>query len=221
MRVTAADLQRAWPPRAKYLLFGAIGLMMLIVLQNNERFLIDPKDPIWQHYQPFKWYLLPHGIAGTLALFLGVLQFSDKLRARYLKWHRMAGRVYVGCVFVLGPLGYYIQRTLGQPNWTIATIVDASLFMSTTAMGLWMVKSGNIQAHRQWMTRSYAVAIIFLEVRIIEAVPWFVDRIDPNSAVELWICLVLALPMADLVLQCEEMLKKRASTKRVAMAAAV
>ena len=40
----------SWP-RTKYLLFGFIGLMVAYVLRHNEHFLIDPKDPVWQHYQ--------------------------------------------------------------------------------------------------------------------------------------------------------------------------
>jgi hypothetical protein len=53
--------------RAKYLLFALIGLMVAYVLRHNESFLIDAKDPVWQHYQPFKWWLLPHGLAGACA----------------------------------------------------------------------------------------------------------------------------------------------------------
>lgn len=60
----------SWP-RTKYLLFGFIGLMVAYVLRHNEHFLIDPTDPVWHHYQPFKWWLLPHGLAGACALLLG------------------------------------------------------------------------------------------------------------------------------------------------------
>ncbi len=40
--------------RPKYLLFGFIGLMVTYVLRHNEHFLIDAKDPVWQHYHPFR-----------------------------------------------------------------------------------------------------------------------------------------------------------------------
>jgi hypothetical protein len=52
----------------KYLVFAAIGLMLAYVIAHDESFLVDPKDPVWQHYEPFKWWLLPHGIAGACAL---------------------------------------------------------------------------------------------------------------------------------------------------------
>ena len=82
--MTVARIFRvSWLPRPKYVLFAAIGLMMLIVL-NRDRVLLNPQDPIWEHYAYFKWWLLPHGITGALALFLGPLQFSDRLRQRLL-----------------------------------------------------------------------------------------------------------------------------------------
>src|SRR5579862_3938459 len=86
--------------RPKYLLFGIVGLMLSYALVHDESFLVDPKDPIWSHYEPFKWWLLPHGIAGACALLLGPMQFSERLRLRYAKLHRVVGRVYVAGAFI-------------------------------------------------------------------------------------------------------------------------
>src|SRR5262249_28316689 len=76
--------------RPKYFVFGLVGLMIAYVIQHNESFLWHHDDPVWQHYQPFKWYLLPHGLAGACAILLGPLQFSDRLRQRYTKLHRVS-----------------------------------------------------------------------------------------------------------------------------------
>ena len=70
--------------RPKYVLFAVIGAMFVYVLTHTERFLIDPGDGEWMHIQSFRWWLLPHAIAGACALILGPLQFSDRLRQRYL-----------------------------------------------------------------------------------------------------------------------------------------
>src|SRR5215471_2522649 len=130
--------QRASGMRAKYLVFAFIGLMMAYVLRHNEHFLIDPKDPVWQHYQPFKWKLLPHGLAGACALLLGPMQFSNRLRQRYAKLHRVVGRIYVAGVFVAAPLGFYIQyfqERMGVPRtFSAAGAVDAILWMVTTGI---------------------------------------------------------------------------------------
>src|SRR5262252_10649442 len=91
--------RNAWL-RPKYFVSAAIGLMFAYVIPHDESFLVNPKDPIWQHYEPFKWWLLPHGLAGACALLLGPLQFSNRLRLRFRELHRVLGRIYVAGVFV-------------------------------------------------------------------------------------------------------------------------
>ena len=95
--------------RPKYVLFGFLGLMLAYVLAHNESFLINAHDPEWPHIQPFKWWLLPHGLTGACALLLGPLQFSDRLRQRFTKLHRVAGRFYVAGVFLASPLGFDVD----------------------------------------------------------------------------------------------------------------
>ena len=41
--------------RPKTVVFTAVTVMAAYVLYRNERFLIDPAHPVWQHYEPFKW----------------------------------------------------------------------------------------------------------------------------------------------------------------------
>ena len=45
-------LSRASWLRPKYLLLGFIGLMLAYVIPHDESFLVHPKDPLWQHYEP-------------------------------------------------------------------------------------------------------------------------------------------------------------------------
>src|SRR4249920_3228577 len=91
--------------RAKYVVFAFIATMTAYVLYHNERFLIDPAHPIWQHYEPFKWWLLPHGIAGACALLLAPMQFSERLRSRFTTLHRVTGGIYATSALILAPLG--------------------------------------------------------------------------------------------------------------------
>ena len=200
-----AVLARAPQLRAKYLLFAAIGLMLAYVIPHDESFLVHPKDPMWQHYEPFKWWLLPHGIAGACALLLGPMQFSDRLRRRFKTFHRVVGRIYVAGVFVAAPLGFYIQyfqERLGDPrSFSIAAGVDAALWMATTGVGLFFILQGKVQEHRQWMTRSFAVALVFLEGRVIGGVTGW-DMLDIHvTETIVWCCLAFSVFSADLALQ--------------------
>lgn len=183
--------------------------MLAYVLYHNESFLINRADPAWQHYEPFKWYLLPHGLAGACALLLGPMQFSDRLRQRYAKLHRVVGRIYVAGVFIAGPMGFYIQffqERMGQTrSFSIAGAVDASLWMITTAIALGFILAGKVQQHRQWMTRSFGVALVFLEVRLIGGLTGW-DQLGPRvTETIVWSCLAFAVLSADIVLQWQEL----------------
>lgn len=196
--------------RTKTIVFAVIAAMMVYVIIHNERFLIDPTHPVWQHYQHFQWWLLPHGIAGACAMLLAPLQFSDRLRQRFAGVHRASGRVYVASVFVLAPLGAYIQyvqEPLGASrSFTVAGIVDATLLMVTTAIGLVFAVKRMIPQHRQWMTRSYAVALTFFEIRVILGLTGLDQPPDPAVAeIVVWACVALAVLVGDIANQCYEL----------------
>jgi uncharacterized membrane protein len=219
MSTIPAPLQRSSVLRPKYLLFAFVGLMLAYVLRHNESFLIHPADPVWQHYQPFQWWLLPHGIAGACALLLGPMQFSDRLRQRYAKLHRVVGRIYVAGVFVAGPLGFYIQffqeRTGAARSFSMAAAVDAALWMTTTGIALAFILAGKVQQHRQWMVRSFAVALVFLEVRVVGGLTGWENLGEHAMETIVWSCLAFALLSADIVLQWQDLRRLRTARARV------
>jgi len=187
--------------RPKTFAFAAIAVMMAYVLYRNERFLIDPAHPVWQHYQPFKWWLLPHGLAGACVILLAPLQFSDRLRRRWLTLHQTIGAVYVTSAIVLAPLGTYIQylnESQGAArSFTIETVIQSGVLMTTTAIGFVFAARRMIRQHRQWMIRSYAVALTFLETRFIIGVAGLpLDWATVETVV--WVCMALSLLLGDL-----------------------
>jgi uncharacterized membrane protein len=212
----------AWP-RPKYILFAVIGVMVAYVLRHNEHFLIDPKDPEWPHIHPFKWWLLPHGLTGACALLLGPMQFSERLRRRFTMLHRVIGRFYVAGVFVAAPLGFYIQhyeeRMGGARSFSVAAAVDAILWMLTTGIAMAFILNGKVQQHRQWMTRSFAIAIVFLEVRVIAGVSGWEALGEHAIETIVWVCLAFSLLLADAVLQLQEFLRTRPAPARAQTAA--
>jgi len=205
--------------RRKYFLFGFIGLMMAYVLVHNERFLIDASHPEWAHIKSFKWYLLPHGIMAACAILLGPMQFSDRLRQRYAKFHRVVGRFYVAGVFIGAPLGFYIQyyqeRMGGARSFSFAAFTDAAIWMLTTAIALYFILKGKVQLHRQWMTRSFAVAIVFLEVRVVLGVTGWERLGQSVSETVVWMCVAFSLLFADFVLQWQDFSRSRPVPARV------
>lgn len=193
---------------AKYAIFSVVAIMLIYVLFHNERFVVQPDHPVWQHYEPFKWWLLPHAIAGAFVILLAPFQFSERLRRRFSGLHRVLGRLYVVGAFVLAPLGAYIQyleERQGFPrSFTILAVVDAVLLFGTTLVALVFAIKRRIAQHRQWMIRSYAVALVFVEVRFILGVTgWEALGVEIVQAV-IWSCLAMSLLIADVIIHWME-----------------
>ena len=206
--------------RPKYALFACVALMLGFVLYHNEHFLIDASDPSWPHYRVIGRWLLPHGLIGAVALLLGATQFSTRLRRQYTQLHRIVGRTYVTAVCIVAPLGAYIQyldeRSGAARSFTIAAIADAALWLLATLMAFWCIRTRRIEQHRQWMTRSYAMALVFLEVRVVAGVTGWENLVPDVSETIVWVCVALAYPLADCVLLIEDNLRSRNKPGRTA-----
>jgi hypothetical protein len=193
---------------AKYAVFSVIAVMTLYVLYHNERFVVDPSHPVWQHYEPFKWWLLPHAVFGAIVILFAPLQFSDRLRQRFTRSHRVMGRLYVAGAIILAPLGAYIQyyqERLGAPrSFTVLAIVDAVMLVSATALAFLFAIKRKIALHRQWATRSYAIALVFIGGRFVLGVTgWEVLGIEIAQAI-IWSCLALSVVLADVSIHWKE-----------------
>jgi hypothetical protein len=152
----------------------SFALMMAYVICHNERFLIDPMNPVWQHYRAIGWWLAPHGVVGACALLLTPLQFSERLRHRSARLPPCGGahvRRWRARPLRSVPTSNTSRNHWGRPrSFTVATVVDAVLLLTTTGNGLAFSLKPMIPQHRQWMIRSYAVALTFFESRFIPGV---------------------------------------------------
>src|SRR5450755_1177639 len=101
----------------------------------------------------------------------GAFQFSSRLRRRYLQLHRVLGRIYVGCVAISAPVAILVAISLPIVTLTMASTIQAIGWLATTATGLYCARAGKIQQHREWMTRSYPFAMVFVVVRVINSIP--------------------------------------------------
>jgi hypothetical protein len=195
--------------KAKHVVFLLIAVTSVYVLYHNERFLVDSEHPAWQRYESFKWWLLPHGIFGTIVLLVAPFQFSERMRQRFTKAHRVMGRLYIIGAFGLAPLGAYIQyyqeRFGGPRSFTILGFVDASMLIGATALAGLFAYKRKIALHRQWATRSYAIALVFIAARFVMGVTgWEALGVEVVQAI-IWSCLALSVPLADVAIHWSEL----------------
>lgn len=81
-------------------------------------------------------------------------------------------------------------------------------------MAFWCIRARRIEQHRQWMTRSYAMALVFLEVRVVAGVTDWENLVPEASETIVWVCVALAYPPADCVLLIEDSLRSRSKPGR-------
>jgi len=178
---------------AKLLFFlGFFALTILATYAKNAR-VFDPASPIARHYAPATWFLPVHAVFGILALGLAAFQFSNRLRARCLRIHRILGYAYVTSVFISGPFAILVAFKIPKVFSVIAANCMQSLgWMVSTGIALYCIRQRNVALHRRWMIRSYPFAMVFTVGR---AVAMFVPTIALNpSAGEavFWMAIVLA-----------------------------
>ena len=195
--------------RPKHLLFGAFGLMALFVLWNNERFLIDASADVWVRYDPIRLHLLPHGVGGVLALAIGATQFSSRLRRKHLRVHRFLGKVYIISNFVLAPVAILMALKISPWFMTVFTIVQGATLMVFTAAAYWSIRHKNVAQHREWMVRSYAVLLVFLEGRVLMAIPAIGQQGMDSVVLVNWACFAVSLVVAEFVLRWRDLFPVR------------
>src|SRR5215471_256477 len=157
--------------QSKLVFFILFGFLTLFVTYMKNARVFDPTSDIAQHFAPVKWYLVPHAFFGGLAMLVGAFQFSNRLRARYLKVHRTLGYVYIASAFISGPLGIPIAKRIDDLSLAAASAAQAFGWIVTASIAYYCVRQGNITQHRRWMIRSYPFAMVFTVARLIIPIP--------------------------------------------------
>jgi uncharacterized membrane protein len=207
--VSRADLSTRRTVRVKHVFWAAFGLLTLFVLHRYEAPFLDSRSPVWQHFAPVKWWLLPHGVAGALALLLAPFQFSERLRRRSLRLHRVLGRLYVAGVVVAAPVAIPIAVIQGPPTLVMAATIQSVGWLVTTAVALYCVRTGNVEQHREWMTRSYPFAMVFVVARALLAVPAIQALGEVGLVSVVWSTIAAAYFIPSLVINWRRIFRRK------------
>ena len=182
--------------RFKSILWISIGLTVLFVFITSEVLLVTDY-PMYHAYRlqviADRHLLIPHTLAGVLALLIGPIQFSSRFRQRHLQAHRVLGRIYAISVVVGSFTG--IALASGRPGLP-GTSMQAAAWMVCTAAAIVAARNRQITVHRQWMVRSYAVTLTFISSRVLNLWPRYWSHLgDSLSAVG-----VIAFTLASLLI---------------------
>jgi len=201
-----AEIQR---DRAKWALFAVLGFLVIWSAYLDDSFILDPRDPEW-HKLATWWPLLPHAIAGVVTLMIGPWQFSDRLRARRPRTHRILGRIYVVACFIAAPLAGLIAWQHHPLTIAVPQLAQSIFWFVATAMALANALRRNFAVHRLWMMRSYGFCMVFVVGRLPDLDPNFNWSGIPGVTV-MWAGVVLALIVPDLILNLRSLWPRAAA----------
>ena len=108
-----------------------------------------------------------HTLGGAFASVIGPFQFLASFRRRFPSWHVWAGRVYLTCVGASALAGLYLAPNSNARNTLgIAFIALALAWLYTGWNAYSSIRRRNVQAHRRWMIRNYALTFAAVTLRI-------------------------------------------------------
>jgi uncharacterized membrane protein len=196
--------------RFKTVLWIFLGLTTLFVFITSEVLLVTDY-PMYHAYRlqviADRQLLIPHTLCGVLALVAGPLQFSSRFRQRYLKFHRVLGRIYVLSVFVGAATG--VALAFGRPGFP-GTCGQAAAWIVCTTAAFITARNRQLVQHRQWMMRSYAVTFTFVSSRVLNLSPRYWSHLgDTLSAVGVIAFTLASLLIVDLGLNWRELTTRR------------
>jgi len=196
--------------RFKTILWVSLGLITLFVFITSEVLLMTDY-PMYHAYRlqviSDRHLLIPHTLAGTIALLAGPFQFSKRFRQHHLQFHRVLGRLYVISVFVGSFMG--IALAWGRPGLP-GTSMQAAAWMVCTTAAFVTARNRQIAVHRQWMARSYAVTFTFVSSRVFNLVPAYWSHLgDVLSAVGVIAFTLASLLIVDIGLNWHELTTRR------------
>ena len=166
-----------WLKYSKYFLWLAYAyfsyLLLLITLQyipyhTDVAFLRIKQDVIvFNHY---KVAFFTHVYTSIFLMVFGAIQFSKYIQKKYVKLHKVSGRLYVGILFLLsGPSGlimsYYANGGLVAQ---VSFLLLSSFWMLFTFLSFYFILKRQVIKHQKFAIRSFALTLSAISLRLFK-----------------------------------------------------
>ena len=159
-------------PRQKIGWVFLLLLAIMPVLASLDYLTLDPDNfPFTQQkavYTAHMTMLITHIIASMLAILIGPFQYLPGLRkGRLLKVHRWLGRTYMLSILFGGLSGLYMaQFAYGGIITELGFASLGVLWLYTGYRAYRHIRNKDLEAHRQWMIRNYALTFAGVMLRV-------------------------------------------------------
>jgi uncharacterized membrane protein len=143
-----------------------------------------------------------HVIPGMIFLIVGPLQFSRTMRTRWIRLHRILGRVFIvtGLFLVAVSFGIvFMFPAIGGAVTAVANFTFGLLMAFSLIKALVHIRRREISLHREWMIRALAIGLAASTIRL--AIVAFVvianAQIEQIFGISFWIGFILNALIAE------------------------
>ena len=173
MQPGSASILKPFRITGNIILWSAvIALSAYFFLDNVYAFVLGYRsDSFGETFFNNQFWVVLHLIGGTLTLLLGPLQFWKFVRNRYLSFHRLSGKIYIIGALSVGLSALRLSLVSDCVSCRISLFILAVLLLMATVFAWMSIKNKNIQAHQNFMIRSYVAILSFVFVRVEQIIP--------------------------------------------------
>lgn len=148
----------------------------------------------------YKMSFYIHILAGMFCILAALTQFSSHILKKRKAIHIWMGKIYAVVVLVLGaPTGLYMSFFAKGSYWERLLFVFMAMYwFYSTMKGLQTIRQKNVLAHKNWMIRSYSMALTAVSFRIYHILFYYsgMDHLH-NYEISLWISVLGNMLVAE------------------------
>lgn len=192
------------------LFWTPVTLLSLLLIYNtipyfsfSQDFIFIQERSLLFHNNLYSASFYIHIAAGATCIGTSLIQFSSYILKKRRKVHVIAGRIYVFVVLALAaPTGLYMSFFAKGSFYERALFLFMAMFwFFTTARGLSTALKKNFLSHKNWMIRSYAMAMTAVTFRIYHILFFLFDWDHlENYEISLWISVLGNMFIAEWVI---------------------
>ena len=116
-----------------------------------------------------KLFLFAHGIAGSIAMITGAIQFLAILRGVKSRWHAMLGKTYAIAALIASataiPLAWSLYHDMLLTS--IAYTAGAVAWFVATILAVYTIIKGDLDRHIAWIIRSFIYLAMVVTARLL------------------------------------------------------
>lgn len=187
-----------------YAIAGIITLYFLGITAFPK--LIVTKEVYGDYYWFRAAWLIVHVVTGLVATFIGWTQFIPQFRIKYMKAHRLVGKIYIICILIAAFTAFFLAHYSPGMNLSgrISFYVLPFVWVTTVIFAYLAIIKRKIVQHQEWMIRSYVVTFFFtIFVIVTKYFPYEALNVAYLDIMALitWASWAIPLFIAELVIQ--------------------